>query len=61
MLHRDIGLVVAAYLIWKVYKKTKIVSLADIDLREAIERANQDPGVEEKLPRWRKIVGFLWD
>ena len=57
----DIGLVSAAYLIWKFLKKTKIVALQDIPLREALERARQDPGEERKLPKWRKIVGFLWD
>ena len=58
---RDIGLVTAAYVLWKVFKKTKIVPLADIPLREAIERAQEDPGFQESVPRWRKIVGFLWD
>lgn len=57
----DIGLVTAAFLFWKFFKKTKFVALADIPLREALERARQDPGVERQLPRWRKIVGFLWD
>lgn len=60
-MNRDIGLVVAAYTFWKLFKKTKIVSLTDINLREAIERAQQDPGMEEIIPRWRKFVGFLWD
>lgn len=57
----DIGLVSAAYLFWKLFKKTKIVALKDIPLREAIERARADPGVVENVPRWKKVVGFLWD
>ena len=61
ILSRDIVLVLTAYLLWKLIKKTKIVALADIPLREAIERARGDPGVEKKVPRWRKVVGFLWD
>lgn len=60
-LSSDIGLVTAAYLFWKFFKKTSIVALKDIPLREAIERARGDPGVIENVPRWRKIAGFLWD
>lgn len=51
----------AAYFFWKVFKRTKIVALADIPLREAIETAQEDPGVEVNVPPWRSIVGFLWD
>lgn len=58
---RDIPLVTTAYVIWKFYKGTKIIDLKDIPLTEALERAQQDYEPEPKLPRWRKIVGFLWD
>lgn len=57
----DIGLVTAAYLFWKFFKKTSIVALEDIPLKKAIERAQGDPGVIENVPRWRKVAGFLWD
>lgn len=57
----DVGLVIAAYIFWKVFKKTKIVALADIPLQEALARAEQDPAVEQRVPRWRKVLGFLWD
>lgn len=57
----DIPLVITAYISWKLFKKTRVHNLADIPLEEALERAAQDPGVEEKLPGWRKVVGFLWD
>lgn len=57
----DIGLVTAAYIFWKVFKKTKIVALADIPLQEALARAEQDPAFEERVPQWRKVLGFLWD
>ncbi|RVX73396.1 hypothetical protein B0A52_03038 [Exophiala mesophila] len=57
----DIPLVLTAYLIWKFYKRTKIINLMDIPLAEAIERAQRDIEPEPKLPKWRKIVGFLWD
>lgn len=36
---RDIPLVLAAYLIWKFYKKTKIVALKEIPLEEALMQA----------------------
>ena len=58
---RDIPLVLSAYVIWKVFKRTKIVRLEDIPLTDALERAEQDVGVEPKVPRWKKVVGFLWD
>lgn len=61
--HRDIGLVLAAYTIWKLLKGTSVVALADIPLVEALERAAQDQEEEEvkKVPTWRKAVGILWD
>ena len=58
---RDIPLVLAAYVAWKIFKRTKVLDLADIPLEEALERAAQDPGVTKKLPKWRQVVGFLWD
>jgi hypothetical protein len=57
----DIGLVLAAYTIWKLLKGTKIVALADIPLVEALERAAQDQEEVKKVPKWRKFAGFLWD
>jgi yeast amino acid transporter len=57
----DIPLVLTAYTLWKLFKRTKIHKLSDIPLEEALERAAQDPGVEKRLPGWRRIVGFLWD
>ena len=58
---RDIPLVITAYVVWKIYKGTKIVSLIDIPLEEALARAEQDIEPEPKQPGWRKAVGFLWD
>ena len=51
----------AAYTIWKLLKGTKIVALADIPLVEALERAAQDQEEVKKVPKWRKVAGFLWD
>ncbi|KAI8717274.1 AA-permease domain-containing protein [Fusarium sp. LHS14.1] len=42
----DIPLVIAAYLIWKFVKKTKIVSLSEIPLQDAIKKSEQDRAVE---------------
>jgi len=58
---RDIGLVLAAYTIWKLLKGTKIIALADIPLVEALERAAQDQEEVKKVPKWRQVAGFLWD
>jgi amino acid transporter len=46
--YSDIPLVLAAYLIWKFVKKTKVVSLSEIPLHDAISRASEKPseGVE---------------
>jgi amino acid transporter len=60
-LSRDIGLVLAAYSIWKLLKGTKIVALAEIPLVEALERAAQDQEEVKKVPKWRQIAGSLWD
>ncbi|KAK6428993.1 hypothetical protein LTR95_014862, partial [Oleoguttula sp. CCFEE 5521] len=57
----DIALVTTAYPLWKFIKRTKIVSLADLPLMEAFERAAQDQEPEKVVPGWRKWVGFLWD
>ncbi|KAJ5610869.1 hypothetical protein N7510_007588 [Penicillium lagena] len=57
----DIPLVLAAYVAWKVYKRTRIVKLSEIPLEEALERAAADVEVEKKHPLWRKLIGFLWD
>lgn len=60
-LHRDIPLVITAFVLWKIIKRTRIVKLADIPLTEALERAAVDIEVEPELPFWRKLVGALWD
>jgi amino acid transporter len=60
-INRDIGLVLAAYAIWKILKGTEIVALADIPLVEALERAAQDQEIVKKVPKWKQVVGVLWD
>lgn len=39
--YRDIPLVLGAYLVWKLVKGTKIVSLSEIPLHSALEQAEQ--------------------
>lgn len=41
-MYRVIPLVIAAYLIWKFVKKTKIVSLSDIPLHDAFKKSEED-------------------
>ncbi|EXJ59173.1 hypothetical protein A1O7_06605 [Cladophialophora yegresii CBS 114405] len=57
----DIALVITAYMAWKIHKRTKIVTLTDIPLEEALFRADQDIEQESEQPGWRHVVGFLWD
>ncbi|KAH6613538.1 amino acid permease-domain-containing protein [Chaetomium sp. MPI-SDFR-AT-0129] len=59
----DIPIVVTAYLGWKLIKKTKIVSLDDVPLQDALARAEEyDP--EEEVPKqkgWTRAVSWIWD
>jgi amino acid transporter len=58
----DIPLVIAAFLLWKYIKGTKMVDLADIPIRAALEQVAQNPEpLEPKSVGWKRIVGFLWD
>jgi amino acid transporter len=58
----DIPLVITAYLIWKFVKKTRIVSLKEIPLQEALEEIRINPeDPEPENTGWRKFVTFLWD
>ncbi|KAI1780330.1 proline-specific permease [Hypoxylon cercidicola] len=58
----DIPLVLAAYLIWKFVKKTKIPSLKSIPLEEAFEQIDQYPDEPEgKSKGWMRILSWMWD
>ncbi|RMZ83007.1 hypothetical protein DV737_g1765, partial [Chaetothyriales sp. CBS 132003] len=59
--YMDIPLVLTAFVLWKIIKRTRWVKLDEIPLVEALDRADQDPGEEKPVPRWREIAGFLWD
>jgi amino acid permease len=60
---RDIPLVLAAYLIWKLWKKTKILALSDIPLEEAFKQAEQAPDDEPPVKKNSKLrlVSWIWD
>ncbi|KAF9877857.1 amino acid permease [Colletotrichum karsti] len=58
----DIPLVLGAYTIYKLVKKTKIVPLNDIPLRDAFEQADEYP--EEPEPKKTgpvRFVSWIWD
>lgn len=53
----DIPLVIAAFLGWKYIKGTKLVSLADVPLREALQEVLRSPEPEEpRAVGWKKFV-----
>ncbi|KAI1825626.1 amino acid permease/ SLC12A domain-containing protein [Xylaria intraflava] len=59
----DIPLVLSAFLIWKFWKKTKIVSLSEIPLEEAFKQAEQvvdyePPAKTKGILRW---TSWIWD
>lgn len=58
----DIGLVLTAFLLWKFIKKTKVVNLEEIPLREALAEVDRFPETPDP-PRkgWKKWVNILWD
>lgn len=58
----DIPLVLTAFVLWKWIKKTKMVSLADIPLRAALDEIERYPEQKLEAPRgWKKVLGMLWD
>ena len=58
----DIPLVLMGFALWKIIKRTKIVPLDQIPLRQAFEEMEQNPEPIEPVKRgWRRVVGLLWD
>ncbi|KAF2718647.1 amino acid permease-like protein [Polychaeton citri CBS 116435] len=58
----DIPLVLVAFTLWKLIKKTKRVKLSEIPLREAFEEMERKPEMPEPQPKgWKKWIGILWD
>ncbi|KAK3339603.1 amino acid permease-domain-containing protein [Neurospora tetraspora] len=60
----DIPIVLIAYLAWKLYKKTKVVSLDDIPLDIAFKQAEDaifEEPEEGKTKGWVRAVSWIWD
>lgn len=58
----DIPLVIAAFLLWKYVKGTKMVDLAHVPIRAALDEVARHPEpLELKSKGWRRVVNFLWD
>lgn len=51
-----------AYLLWKVFKKTKYIPLKDIPIEEVLERIALRPEPEEpRKTGWYRWISLLWD
>lgn len=58
----DIPLVLTAFVLWKVIKKTRFVKLSEIPLKEALDDVERHPETPEPGSKgWRKLFTFLWD
>ncbi|KAL2126152.1 hypothetical protein VTI74DRAFT_1589 [Chaetomium olivicolor] len=59
----DIPIVLTAYLFWKVFRKTRVVSLDEIPLKDALARADEYyPGQTMGKKRgWVKTISWIWD
>ncbi|CAK7241786.1 MAG: hypothetical protein STHCBS139747_003257 [Sporothrix thermara] len=58
----DIPLVLAAYLFWKIYKRTSIVSLEHVQLQEALAQvADLEEEPEPKSNKWLAWISWIWD
>ena len=58
----DIPLVLTAYTLWKLIKRTKTVDLSDVPLKQVLDDIKQNPEPIEPSPKGlSKFVGFLWD
>ncbi|WVR04011.1 hypothetical protein IAU60_001010 [Kwoniella sp. DSM 27419] len=58
----DIPLVLAAYLLWKVYKRTSLVKTADIPIEGVLEHIRLNPENEEEEDRSKvRWISWLWD
>lgn len=48
--------------LWKIFKKTKLVRLEDIPLREVLDRiAAEEKIVEPRKAGWIRAISWLWD
>lgn len=60
----DIGLVIAALVFWKFFKRTKYTPLAEVAIADALGQADKQKEAWEAVePRcgWIRLVSWLWD
>ncbi len=58
----DIPLVLCAFGLWKLIKKTKIIDLRSIPLAEALIEVQRNPEPPEPSTQgWRRFVSWIWD
>lgn len=58
----DIGLVAAAFTIWKVIKRTRWVHLRDVPLQEILDAADRNPEeLDGPTQGWLRLVSWMWD
>jgi len=58
----DIGLVTTAYVGWKLFKRTKLVSLKDIPLEEVLLQIALTPeDAELEAKGWLRYIAWMWD
>jgi amino acid transporter len=55
--------VLIAYVFWKLFRKTKIVSLEEIPLEDALARVDEyyPEQTPDKKRGWVKAVSWIWD
>ncbi|UZJ56069.1 hypothetical protein CBS101457_005389 [Exobasidium rhododendri] len=58
----DIPLVIGAFVIWKVWKKTKYIPLESIPLIAALDEAERNPDIPTEATKgWVRLVSWIWD
>lgn len=58
----DIPLVLIAFGLWKLYKRTKIIDLKSIPLAEALIEAQRNPEPPNETSKgWKRWVSWIWD
>jgi amino acid transporter len=58
----DIGLVAAAFLLWKFIKRTKWIHLRDVPLEEILLNIEKNPEDDSDVPKgWVRWISWLWD
>lgn len=57
----DIGLVSAAYIIWKLIKRTKWVNLRTVPLESILLEIEQTPEEDTSSKGKMKLISWMWD